>query len=161
MYQQYVYMILISFIRNDRFFGASRQFHFCINSQKQYHINILVIKAGDRFFSFFIVTATIVQTSVLYCTALVLYHRHTTAKFTFSAGLVNNRKTPGVLSYCAHPMVYVEELEVPIGELRGDKANDDVECVGQLRVRAGDEAQDVPWVVGVELGLDWSRRARP
>ena len=60
----------------------------------------------------------------------------------------------------AHPMVDVEELEMLIGELRGDQVNDDVECAGQLRVRAGDEAQDVPWVVGVELGLDWSRRAR-
>eukprot|EP00614_Pseudopedinella_elastica_P014930 CAMPEP_0172581556 /NCGR_PEP_ID=MMETSP1068-20121228/792_1 /TAXON_ID=35684 /ORGANISM="Pseudopedinella elastica, Strain CCMP716" /LENGTH=78 /DNA_ID=CAMNT_0013374579 /DNA_START=1 /DNA_END=237 /DNA_ORIENTATION=- len=44
----------------------------------------------------------------------------------------------------AHPVVDVEELEMPIGELRGDQVNDDVECAGQLRVRAGDEAQDVP-----------------
>ena len=44
----------------------------------------------------------------------------------------------------AHPMVDVEELEMPIGELRGDQVNDDMECAGQLRVRAGDEAQDVP-----------------
>ena len=44
----------------------------------------------------------------------------------------------------AHPMVDVEELGMLIGELRGDQVNDDVECAGQLRVRAGDEAQDVP-----------------
>ena len=57
-------------------------------------------------------------------------------------------------------MVDVGELEMPIGELRGDQVNDDVECAGQLCVRADDEAQGVPWVVGVKLGLDWSRRAR-
>eukprot|EP00614_Pseudopedinella_elastica_P002255 CAMPEP_0172588044 /NCGR_PEP_ID=MMETSP1068-20121228/7006_1 /TAXON_ID=35684 /ORGANISM="Pseudopedinella elastica, Strain CCMP716" /LENGTH=37 /DNA_ID= /DNA_START= /DNA_END= /DNA_ORIENTATION= len=34
----------------------------------------------------------------------------------------------------------VEELEMLIGELRGDQVSDDVECAGQLRVRAGDEA---------------------
>ena len=44
---------------------------------------------------------------------------------------------------------------MPIGELRGDQVNGDVECAGQLRVRAGDEAQDLPRVVGVELGLNW------
>ena len=44
--------------------------------------------------------ANIVQTAVLYCTALVLHHRQTTAKFTFSAGLVKTRKNPGVLFYC-------------------------------------------------------------
>ena len=60
----------------------------------------------------------------------------------------------------AHPMVDVEEMEVLIGELRGDQVNDNAECVGQLRVRAGDEAQDVPRVVSVELGTDWSRRAK-
>ena len=55
----------------------------------------------------------------------------------------------------AHPMADVEELEMLIGELRGDQVNDDVECAGQLRVRAGDEAQDLPRVAGVELGLNW------
>ena len=60
----------------------------------------------------------------------------------------------------ANPVVDVEELEMPIGELRGDQANDDVECAGQLRIRAGDEAQDLPRVVGVEFGLVWSWRAR-
>ena len=44
----------------------------------------------------------------------------------------------------AHTMLDVEELGMLIGELRGDRVNDDVECAGQLRVRAGDEAQDVP-----------------
>ena len=44
----------------------------------------------------------------------------------------------------AHPMVDVEELEMPIGEFRGDQVNGDVECAGQLRVRAGYEAQGVP-----------------
>ena len=43
----------------------------------------------------------------------------------------------------AHPMADVGELEVLIGELRGDKVNGDVECAGQLRVRAGDKAQDL------------------
>jgi hypothetical protein len=60
----------------------------------------------------------------------------------------------------AHPMVDVEELGMPIGELRGDQVNDDVECAGHLRVRAGDEAQDLPRVAGVELGLDLSGRAK-
>ena len=49
---------------------------------------------------------------------------------------------------------------VLIGELRGDQVGDDVECAGQLRVCAGVEAHDLPRVVGVELGLDWSGRAR-
>ena len=44
----------------------------------------------------------------------------------------------------ARPVVDVEELEMPIGELRGDQVDDDVECARQLRVRAGDEAQDIP-----------------
>ena len=35
-----------------------------------------------------------------------------------------------------------------------------MECAGQLRVRASDEAQDLTRVVDVELGLNWSRRAR-
>ena len=41
-------------------------------------------------------------------------------------------------------MVYVEELEMLIGELRGEQVDDEVECARQLRVRAGDEAQGVP-----------------
>ena len=53
-------------------------------------------------------------------------------------------------------MVDVEELEVLIGELRGDQVNNEIECTGKLRVRAGDEAHDLPRAVGVELGLDWS-----
>ena len=44
----------------------------------------------------------------------------------------------------ARPVADVEELEMPIGELRGDRFDDDVECAGQPRVRAGDEAQDAP-----------------
>ena len=60
----------------------------------------------------------------------------------------------------AHLMVDVEELEMLVGELRGDQVNDDMECAGQLRVRAGEEAQDLPRVLGVELGLDLSGQAR-
>ena len=60
----------------------------------------------------------------------------------------------------ARPVVDGEELVVLTGELRGDEVDDGVECVGQLRVRAGDEAQDLPQVLGVELGLDWFGRAR-
>ena len=56
----------------------------------------------------------------------------------------------------ARPVADVEELEMPIGELRGDQVDDDVKCAGQLSVRAGDEGQDFPRVVGAELGLDWS-----
>ena len=61
----------------------------------------------------------------------------------------------------ARSVVDVEYLEMPIGELRGDHVEDDVECTGQLRVRAGYEAQELLRVAGVELGLDWSGRARP
>ena len=50
----------------------------------------------------------------------------------------------------ALPVADVEELEVPIGEMRGDQVNDDVEYAGQLRVSAGDEAQDPPRDIGVE-----------
>ena len=61
----------------------------------------------------------------------------------------------------AHPIADVEELEMLTGELRGDQVNNDAECAGRLRVRAGDEAQNAPKkVVGVELGLDWSRGTR-
>ena len=60
----------------------------------------------------------------------------------------------------ARPVVDVEELEMPIGELRGDQVGDYVECAGQLRACAGDEAQDLPRDVGVMLELDWSGRAR-
>ena len=42
----------------------------------------------------------------------------------------------------ARPVVDVEEPEMLIGELRGDQVDDGVECAGQLRVRAGDLAQD-------------------
>ena len=44
----------------------------------------------------------------------------------------------------ARPVVDVGELEMPIGELRGDQVDGVVECARQLRVRAGDEAQDMP-----------------
>ena len=47
-----------------------------------------------------------------------------------------------------------KNLKIPIGELRGDQVDDDMECAGQLRVRAGDEAQNLLRVVGVDLGLD-------
>ena len=56
-------------------------------------------------------------------------------------------------------MVDVEEMMILIGELKGDQVDDDVECAGQLRACAGDEAQDLPRVLGTELGLDWSGRA--
>ena len=58
------------------------------------------------------------------------------------------------------PVVDVEDLKMPVVELRGDQVGDDAECAGQLPVRAGDEAQDLPRVLGVELGLDWFGRAR-
>ena len=57
-------------------------------------------------------------------------------------------------------MVDDDELEMPIGELRGDQVGDDVEYAGQLPVRAGDEAHELPRVVGVELGLGKSGQAR-
>ena len=60
----------------------------------------------------------------------------------------------------AYPVVDVEELVMIFGELRGDQVNDVVECTGQLRVRAGEEVQDLSRDVVVELGLDWSGRAR-
>ena len=60
----------------------------------------------------------------------------------------------------ARPVVYVEELEVLIGELGGNQVGDDVGCARQLRVRTGDEAQGLPRDVGAELGLDWSGRTR-
>ena len=44
----------------------------------------------------------------------------------------------------AHPVIDIEELEMLIGELRGDQLSNDGECAGQLRVRAGDEPQDFP-----------------
>ena len=52
---------------------------------------------------------------------------------------------PGMLEEdgLAYSMADVEELEMPIGELRGDQVNEDAEYAGQLCVRAGDEAQDV------------------
>ena len=60
----------------------------------------------------------------------------------------------------ARPVVDVEKLGMLIGELRGEHVADDVECDGQLRARAGDEARGLPRVAGVELGLHWSGRAR-
>ena len=57
-------------------------------------------------------------------------------------------------------MADVEELGMLIGKLRGGQVNYDVECAGQPRVRAGEEAQGLPRVVGTELELDWSGRAR-
>ena len=49
---------------------------------------------------------------------------------------------------------------MPIGEPKGDQVYDELECSGLLRVRVGDEAQDLPRLVGAELGLDWSGRVR-
>ena len=60
----------------------------------------------------------------------------------------------------ARPGIDVEELGVLIGELRGGQVEDFVECAGHLPVHAYDEARDLPRVVAVELGLDWSGRAR-
>ena len=63
---------------------------------------------------------------------------------------------PGLLEEegLARPVIDVEELEMLIGELRGDQVKGDVECAGQFIVRAGDEAQGLPRVLSVELGLD-------
>ena len=58
----------------------------------------------------------------------------------------------------ALPVVDVEEPEMLIGELKGYQVDNEVECAGQLRVCAGDEAQDLPRFVRAELGLDWSGR---
>ena len=69
---------------------------------------------------------------------------------------------PGLLGEdgIARPVVHVEELEMPVGdESRVDQVGDGVECAGQLCVRAGDEAHDLPRVIGDELELDWSARA--
>ena len=41
-------------------------------------------------------------------------------------------------------MVDVEELNILIGELRCDQVDGNVECAGQIRVRAGDEIRDLP-----------------
>ena len=60
----------------------------------------------------------------------------------------------------SRPVVNVEELEMPIGELRGDQAGDVAKCAGQIPARASDESQDLPRVAGTELGLDWSGGAR-
>ena len=60
----------------------------------------------------------------------------------------------------ARPVVDYEEPGVLIGELRGDQVDGDVECAGELPVRASYEAHEFPRVVGIELGLDWSGRAR-
>ena len=65
------------------------------------------------------------------------------------------RASPGMLEEdgIALPVVDVGELDMPIGELRGDQVSDSAECPGQLRVRAGDEARIIPRVEGAGLGL--------
>ena len=45
----------------------------------------------------------------------------------------------------------MSKLAMLVGELRGDQVGDDVECAGQLRIRAGDEAQGFPRFLGAEL----------
>ena len=62
------------------------------------------------------------------------------------AGQCESQAPPDLLEDdgLAHLMVDVEGQEMPIGELRGDQVNDDVECDGRLRVLAGDVAQDLP-----------------
>ena len=69
---------------------------------------------------------------------------------------------PGLLDEdgLARPVGDVEEMEMPIGGLRDFQVGDVVECVGQLRVRAGDKAHGLPRVSRAELGFDWSERAR-
>jgi len=59
------------------YFGGSRQFHFCKNSQKQDHSNILVLKAGDLAFKIYsregdysTDCSTVQYSTVLYCTVL-------------------------------------------------------------------------------------------
>ena len=44
----------------------------------------------------------------------------------------------------ARPVVDAEELELLIGELGGGQSGDEVKYAGQLRVRAGDEAHELP-----------------
>ena len=58
------------------------------------------------------------------------------------------------------PGVDVGEQGVLIGELGGDQVEDIAECARPSPVRACDEARNIPRVVGVELGPDWSDRAR-
>ena len=55
-----------------------------------------------------------------------------------------SRASPDLLEEdgLARHVVNVEQLKMPIGELRGDQVDGDVECAGQLRVRAGDEAHE-------------------
>ena len=69
---------------------------------------------------------------------------------------------PGLLEEdgLARPVADVEEQGMLVGELRGDQAGDCVECAGQLPVRAGDEANDLPRVLGAGLELDLPGRAR-
>ena len=71
MHQQYVYIILVFQIRIDCFLGGSWQFHFCKKRQKQYHLHILVIKAGDFFLVF--LSWRRLQYRLQYSTALFLY----------------------------------------------------------------------------------------
>ena len=106
IYQLYVCMIMIFLIRIGLFFWALGSFVF-VRKARTVPFKHTGDKSRRPFFCFFLVKATIVQKAVqkkkevLYCT--VLYHRQTTAKFTFSAGLVKTRKTPGVLSYFPKP----------------------------------------------------------
>ena len=67
-------------------------------------------------------------------------------KFGSPAVQCESQAPPDLLAEDAlsHPVGDFEELGMPIGELRGDQVNDDVDYAGQLRVRAGDEAPDIP-----------------
>ena len=74
---------------------------------------------------------------------------------------LESQAPPGLLEVdgLAPPVVDVEELEMPIGDLRGDQVDDAVECAGQLPVlRAGDEVADLPF--GRHLSEMPLRRAR-
>ena len=88
-------MILIFQIRIERLFGGLSVVSFLLEQPKTVPFKHTSDKSRRPFFLDFLVKATIVQTSVLCCT--VLCHRPTTAKFTFSAELVNKKTC--VLSY--------------------------------------------------------------
>ena len=57
-----------------------------------------------------------------------------------------SRAPPALLELdgLARPVVDVDELEIPNGELRGDRVGDDVQFAGQLRARVGFEAHGLP-----------------
>ena len=97
MYQKHVCMIMIFLIRISLFLGALGS-HLCKKSQKQYHLYMLVIKAGDGLFSFTPVKATVVQTVILYCTVTPADNR----QIHFFGRVSKNPENPGC-SYLLPP----------------------------------------------------------